>query len=108
MKSTAACHQITFTNWKYNGNSQSNTPVIKHRVVLYSKSFFFFQFRRGDYVLPLLRRHGIIVELDENGHILRSFQSPDGKTSDLSQVTEYKGYLYLGSFINDYLGRLKL
>lgn len=67
-----------------------------------------YRFRRGDYVLPLLRRHGIIIEFGEDGKMLRSFQSPDGKTSDLSQVTEHKGYLYLGSFINDYLGRLKL
>lgn len=66
------------------------------------------QFRRGDYVLPLLRRHGIVIEFDEDGKILRSLQSPDGKISDLSQVTEHEGYLYLGSFINDYLGRLKL
>ncbi|XP_035223070.1 adipocyte plasma membrane-associated protein-like isoform X3 [Stegodyphus dumicola] len=67
-----------------------------------------YKFKRGDYVLPLLRRHGLVIEFDENGKILRSFHSPDGKISDLSEVKEHDGYLYLGSFINDYLGRLKL
>ncbi|XP_054708628.1 adipocyte plasma membrane-associated protein-like isoform X2 [Uloborus diversus] len=69
---------------------------------------FAYRYKRGDYVLPLLRRHGIIIEFDENGKMLRSLHSPDGKISDLSQVTEHEGYLYLGSFINDYLGKLKL
>ncbi|GFS72023.1 adipocyte plasma membrane-associated protein [Nephila pilipes] len=69
---------------------------------------FAYKFNRGDFLLALLRRHGIIMELDENGEILRSFHSPGGSTSALSEVREHKGYLYLGSFVNSYLGRLKL
>lgn len=65
-------------------------------------------YRRGDVILPLLPSHGIIMEFDEAGNILRSFHDPGGETSFLSQVTEHEGYLYLGSFINNYLGRLKL
>lgn len=69
---------------------------------------FAYKTKRGDILLSLFRRHGIILELDKDGNILRSLQSPSGKTSDLSQVTEHGGYLYLGSFLNHYLGRLKL
>ncbi|GIY76900.1 adipocyte plasma membrane-associated protein [Caerostris extrusa] len=69
---------------------------------------FAYKFNRGDFMLHLLRRHGIIAEFDDKGRILRSFQSPDGTTTDLSEVREHNGYLYLGSFVNPYLGRLKL
>lgn len=65
--------------------------------------------KRADVIIPLVSsKHGIIIELDKDGNILRSFHSPSGKTSLLSQVTEHDGYLYLGSFVNRYLGRLKL
>ncbi|GBO29805.1 Adipocyte plasma membrane-associated protein, partial [Araneus ventricosus] len=69
---------------------------------------FAYKLKRGDYILSLFHRHGIIIEFDKNGQILRSFHSPDGKISDLSEVKEHDGYLYLGSFVNPYLGRLRL
>ncbi|KAG8184349.1 hypothetical protein JTE90_006752 [Oedothorax gibbosus] len=69
---------------------------------------FAYMFKKGDAALPLIRRHGIVIEFDEDGRILRSLHSPEGKISDLSEVKEYDGYLYLGSFRNDFLGRLKL
>ncbi|GBM97309.1 Adipocyte plasma membrane-associated protein [Araneus ventricosus] len=69
---------------------------------------FAYKLTLGDYIISLIHRHGIVIEFDDNGHILRSFHSPDGKISDLSEVNEHDGYLYLGSFINPYLGRLRL
>ncbi|GFR28080.1 adipocyte plasma membrane-associated protein [Trichonephila clavata] len=69
---------------------------------------FAYKFNRGDFLLSLLRLHGIVMEFNENGEILRSFHSPDGSTSALSEVGEHEGFLYLGSFVNPYLGRLKL
>ncbi|KAF8784500.1 Adipocyte plasma membrane-associated protein like [Argiope bruennichi] len=67
-----------------------------------------YKLNRGDYILSMFPRHGIVIEFSENGQILRSFHSPDGRISDLSEVQEHEGYLYLGSFVNRYLGRLRL
>ncbi|GBM15750.1 Adipocyte plasma membrane-associated protein [Araneus ventricosus] len=69
---------------------------------------FVYKLNRGDYIFSLFHRHGIVIEFDENGQILRSFHSPDGKISVLHEVNEHEGYIYLGSFINPYLGRLRL
>ncbi|XP_015921893.1 adipocyte plasma membrane-associated protein [Parasteatoda tepidariorum] len=69
---------------------------------------FAYRFKRGDVILPFIPRHGIVIEFDENGKMLRSLHSPDGKINALSEVKEHEGYLYLGSFTNHYLGRLKL
>lgn len=50
----------------------------------------------------------MIIELDSEGNILRNFFSPDEKIQLPSEVLEYNKQLYIGSFVNSYLGRLKL
>ncbi|GFW97097.1 adipocyte plasma membrane-associated protein [Trichonephila clavipes] len=86
------------------------TLMVKISELVGSTAFkaFAYKFNRGDFLLSLLRRHGIVMEFNENGEILRSFHSPDGSTSALSEAREHEGFLYLGSFVNPYLGRLKL
>lgn len=56
--------------------------------------------------LPM--KNGVIVEFDENGKILQSLYSPGGQFARISEVLEHNGYLYLGSWRNHFLGRLKL
>lgn len=56
--------------------------------------------------LPI--NYGIIVEIDDKGNIVQSLQSPSGKIARISEVLEHNGYLYLGSWRNRFLGRLKL
>lgn len=53
-------------------------------------------------------QYGLIVELDASGKIIRSLHSPDHKIHLLSEVLEHDGYLYLGSYRNPFLGRVKL
>ncbi|UYV73527.1 K02A2.6-like [Cordylochernes scorpioides] len=56
----------------------------------------------------LLRPYGIAAEMDLNGKIIRTLQSPDGKLGHLSEVLETPdGQLYLGSYFNTFLGHLK-
>ncbi|CAI2327950.1 unnamed protein product [Caenorhabditis sp. 36 PRJEB53466] len=62
---------------------------------------------------PLLglfkKPHAIVVELDTNGKIVRSLHDVAGtKVGDVSQVTEHNGALYLGSFAEPYIAKLKL
>ena len=54
-------------------------------------------------------KYGLIVEYDQNGKIVQSWHSPSGKYSSFSEafLNESDGYLYLGSYVNPYVGRLK-
>lgn len=62
--------------------------------------------------LRVEERPGLAIEVDANGKILRSIQDPSERITHLSEVREVieDGYkvLYLGSFVNPYLGRLVL
>ncbi|XP_077522679.1 adipocyte plasma membrane-associated protein-like [Amblyomma americanum] len=52
-------------------------------------------------------RYGLIVELDASGKPIRSLHSPAGKIHFISEVLEHEGHLYLGSFRNRFIGRVK-
>ncbi|RWS11637.1 adipocyte plasma membrane-associated protein-like protein [Dinothrombium tinctorium] len=58
------------------------------------------------------KMRGLAIEVDASGKILRSLHSPDGHTilfSELREVVEgNKKVLYIGSYLNDYLGKLDL
>lgn len=51
--------------------------------------------------------HGMVVEVDENGKIMQSLHSPNGKSTFYSEVLEYNGYLYVGSYINSFIIKVK-
>ncbi|XP_042909345.1 adipocyte plasma membrane-associated protein [Parasteatoda tepidariorum] len=51
---------------------------------------------------------GAVVEFDDNGKIIKFIHSPTGKVSHLSEALEHNGHLYLGSWRNHYIGKLKL
>ena len=55
---------------------------------------------------------GLAIEVDTKGNILRSVQDPEGRITFLAEAREviegdYR-VLYLGSYVNDYLGRVVL
>ncbi|XP_064486172.1 uncharacterized protein LOC135398717 [Ornithodoros turicata] len=58
-------------------------------------------------VYETLPKYGLIVEVNKNGEVVQSLHSPSGKISLISEVLEHDGYLYLGSFRNNYLGRIQ-
>lgn len=46
----------------------------------------------------LLKKHGLFLEMNQNGEIVDSFHDPDGSvTWAISDVYEHQGYLYLGN-----------
>lgn len=68
-------------------------------------------------VLPLLLRlgaapsdvAGIVVAMDEDGRVLRTFQDPDGEVVDRVTTAElHDGALYLGSIAGDWIARCAL
>lgn len=66
-----------------------------------------FEISTGRAVADISKFHTLIVEFDDNGNILRSLHSPAGKLGPLSDVLEHNGHLYLGSWRNNYLAKLK-
>ncbi|KAM7446526.1 hypothetical protein ABFA07_005181 [Porites harrisoni] len=53
--------------------------------------------------------HGFIVELDENGRIIKSLHDPTGKVvPDVSEVHDEGDTLWLGSFKANYIAKLEL
>lgn len=70
-----------------------------------------FDIRVSNFMIPKVSEYGLALELDSMGNIVNSFHSPDGYTSQLSEIFEYNRtatnrYFYLGSYSNPYLGRL--
>jgi hypothetical protein len=41
--------------------------------------------------------YGLVVELDNNGSVLRSFHDPTGRVAFITSAMEREGFLYLGS-----------
>ena len=54
--------------------------------------------------------YGLILELDRNGYITRSFQDPTGSVvpGHISEVYDDGNVLYLGSYQSSFLGKLEL
>ena len=54
--------------------------------------------------------YGLILELDRNGRITRSFHDPAGSVvpGHISEVYDDGGLLYLGSYQSPFLGKLRL
>ena len=58
---------------------------------------------------PAPAPYGMVIELDGDGNVLRSFQDPGGlHVSIITSVHETAGQLLLGTLLNDYIGRFTL
>ncbi|XP_003742911.1 adipocyte plasma membrane-associated protein [Galendromus occidentalis] len=65
-------------------------------------------FSNGWVLYDQIPKYGLVVELDATGAVKRSFHSPSGRINFISEVLEHDGHLYLGSFKNDFIGKIKL
>ncbi|KAK3752962.1 hypothetical protein RRG08_021206 [Elysia crispata] len=58
-------------------------------------------------IKSMTTKYGIVVELDDKGNILRSFQDPTGlKIDSVSEAHEHEGYLHLGSSDKPFISRV--
>lgn len=73
---------------------------------------FFIQFLPSSLksIRKLISHHGLVIELDKDtGHIVRSLHDAEGLVvPSVSQVTEYKGRLYLGSYYLNHIAVFQL
>lgn len=55
------------------------------------------------------QRHNLLLELDENGQVVRSLHDPNGSTiSDVSEIHDEGDVLWFGSYKSKFIGKLNL
>ncbi|HZO12357.1 MAG TPA: SMP-30/gluconolactonase/LRE family protein [Polyangiaceae bacterium] len=58
---------------------------------------------------PAPKRFGYALALDQQGHIVETFQDPTGsQVFNITSAEEHKGFLYLGTLEAPHIGRLRL
>lgn len=73
-------------------------PFLKEQLSKLPKAFW-----------PKPKPYGLVIALDEQGNITQSLHDPTGQhLKEITSVTEYGNYLYLGSLHNDRIGKYKL
>uniref|UniRef100_A0A914EE48 Strictosidine synthase conserved region domain-containing protein n=1 Tax=Acrobeloides nanus TaxID=290746 RepID=A0A914EE48_9BILA len=51
-------------------------------------------------------QHGLVLEYDTNGTLIRTLQDPTGVVNRISHVADDGEFLYLGSYINDFIAKI--
>lgn len=62
--------------------------------------------RLPEALMPAPGRYGFVLGLDANGRVVHNLQGPADSFVQISSVEEHDGSLYLGSLIEDAIGRL--
>lgn len=57
---------------------------------------------------PLLPKHRMVIRLDWNGNIVKSYHGTDDTLGMITHALEVGDYLYLGSVISKFIGRVSL
>lgn len=57
------------------------------------------------YVIP---KHRMVIRFDWNGNIIKSYHSTDDSLEFVTHALEVDNYLYLGSVISNFIGRVDL
>jgi sugar lactone lactonase YvrE len=53
-------------------------------------------------------QYGFVIEFNEQGKILDTFQDPKAKSvNSISEAVEHDGYIYMGTFKDDYIAKVK-
>lgn len=65
--------------------------------------------RLPKFIQPAPLRYGTVVTVSADGKKISSLHDAAGDSIRLiASITEHEGYLYFGSFTNDFIGQLKL
>ncbi len=62
-----------------------------------------------EWMRPKPTLYGLIVKIDSNGNIVESLHNPSGEhLHTITNVVEFENHLYIGSLLNDCVGKLSL
>jgi sugar lactone lactonase YvrE len=62
--------------------------------------------RLPESMLPAAENHGFVLGIDLEGRVVYNLQDPSASFSQITSVQEHEGMLYLGSLVEDAIGRL--
>ena len=62
--------------------------------------------RLPEAMMPAAKNYGFVLGLDTDGRVVHNLQDPSGAYAQITNVVEYKGMLYLGSLVENAIGRL--
>ena len=58
-------------------------------------------------ILKLIPKYGLVVAINEEGKVVETLQDPSGQIAYISEAKYHDGYLYFGSYRNQFLARVK-
>jgi hypothetical protein len=62
--------------------------------------------RLPESMLPVAENYGFVLGIDLEGRVIYNLQDPSASFSQITSVQEHGGMLYLGSLVEDAIGRL--
>lgn len=62
--------------------------------------------RLPESMLPVAENYGFVLGIDLEGRVIYNLQDPSASFSQITSVQEHEGMLYLGSLVEDAIGRL--
>lgn len=62
--------------------------------------------RLPEALLPAAENYGFVLGLDMDGRVVHNLQDPSASYAQITSVQEHEGMLYLGSIVEDAIGRL--
>jgi sugar lactone lactonase YvrE len=62
--------------------------------------------RLPEALLPAAENYGFVLGLDMEGRVVHNLQDPSASYAQITSVQEHEGMLYLGSLVEDEIGRL--
>ena len=62
--------------------------------------------RLPEVMKPGAKNYGFVLGLDSNGKVIHNLQDPAGSYAQITSVEEHGGMLYLGSLVEDAIGRV--
>lgn len=62
--------------------------------------------RLPEFMLPKPENHGFVLGLNMEGRVVHNLQDPSGSFAQISSVEAHEGWLYLGSLVEDAIGRI--
>ncbi|KAG5679181.1 hypothetical protein PVAND_008770 [Polypedilum vanderplanki] len=66
------------------------------------------KFGTMDMLSFIIPKHRAVIHVDWNGNILKTYHGTDDSTASLTHAIEIDNYLYLGSVVTDYIGRVQI
>jgi hypothetical protein len=66
------------------------------------------KFGTMDMLAFIIPKHRAVIRADWNGNVVKTYHGTDDSTASITHALEIDNYLYLGSVVTDYIGRVQI